>query len=114
MGSIGAIFGGVILFAVVAPEKAHAAVKSFSLDRTAVDWHHHHGFMGKDNSAWKDVDWETVKATKMGFFERAKTAQSAEEVSPLSGLARPGCQGRRAGRSRGLHREQVVGVGGGL
>jgi len=40
--------------------------------------------MGKDNSAWKDVKWETVKAAKMGFFESAKKAQSAEEVRPLA------------------------------
>ena len=33
---------------------------------------YHHGFMGKENSAWKDVKWETVKAAKMGFFESAK------------------------------------------
>jgi hypothetical protein len=86
--SIGAIFGSGILFAVLAPEQTHSvvnrAVKSFSLEKTAGEWHHHHGFMGKDYSALKAVDWETVKAAKMGFFERAKKAQSAEEVRPLA------------------------------
>jgi hypothetical protein len=51
--------------------------------KSAVEWHHH-GFMGKDNAAWKDVDWETVKAAKMGFFERAKKLQSVGEVRPLA------------------------------
>jgi hypothetical protein len=41
-------------------------------------------FKGKENSAWKDVDWDMVKAIKMGYFERAKKAQSAEEVRPLA------------------------------
>jgi hypothetical protein len=35
-------------------------------------------------SAWKAVDWETVKSTKMGFFERAKRVRSAEEMRPLA------------------------------
>merc|ERR1719359_1856391 len=43
----------------------------------------HHGFMGQENSAWKDVDWDMVKAAKMGYFERAKKAQSTEEVRAL-------------------------------
>jgi len=82
--SFGAIFGGVVLFTVVAPEQTHSVVKALSLDKTAAKWQYHHGFMGKENSAWKEVDWETVKAAKIGFFERAKDAQSAEDVHPLA------------------------------
>jgi hypothetical protein len=47
--------------------------------KTESDWHH--GW--KDNSAWKNVDWETVKAAKTRFYESAKSEQSAEAVRTL-------------------------------
>ena len=62
--SFGAIFGAVVLFTVVAPEQTHSVVKALSLDKTAAKWQYHHGFMGKENSAWKDVDWETVNRAR--------------------------------------------------
>jgi len=83
--SIGAIFGGVVVFTVVAPEQTRSVARSLEavVDKTAVEGHYHHGFMGKENSAWKKVDWETVKEAKMGHFELAKKAQNTGEVRTL-------------------------------
>jgi hypothetical protein len=83
--SIGAILGGVVVFTVVAPEQTRSVARSLEavLDKKAVEGHYQNGFMGKESSAWKSVDWETVKAAKMGFFERAKKAQNVEEVRTL-------------------------------
>jgi hypothetical protein len=80
--SIGAILGGVVVFTVVAPERTGSVARSLEavLEKKVVEGQQQHGFMGKESSAWKSVDWETVKAAKMGFFERAKKAQNTAEV----------------------------------
>merc|ERR1719171_1852687 len=76
--TLGALFGGVVLFTVVAPDEAHAVV-------SAVQTKSHVAFLkmraaGHEHSheEWKNVNWEVVKAAKTGFFERAKRLQMAK------------------------------------